>query len=232
MKTLEKLKIGVVALCMMAGMTSCFKNSDPGFAISPLSAYLVQEGTGANVRFKPAIYLAGNQPIDSATCKFEGKTYYFTPIKETRNYNMELSSWMALPVDTVRNGLCSIVAISATEEPENASIQLNFGDVKVLGEFRPENMKYDGTTNVITAEWADVENAKEYVLMYRTDDVEMWLPFEKFKVSKKDEKNMGTIEFTIQEKQEVYVAIGATNDGSVFVISGKAKLIGGQDSNW
>ena len=234
MKTFGKLKLMVIGILLMAGMSSCLKSSDPSFGIAPYLAYIVQEGHGETAEFTPAMQLYGNKPIDVSTtspvCKFENRNYYFEPVAESNNALFELTSAMNTSVDTVKAWTCSITAISKTEEPESASISFSFTPKKVLGEFNVASLTYNGADNKVTGEWMKVDNASEYILVYRKGSRRMWLPVATFVVAEKDGKITANATLNgITKDSTMEIAVAASN-GTFWSIEGRKPIIGGTDA--
>lgn len=234
MKTFGKLKLFVTGILLMASMSSCLKNSEPDFGIAPYLAYIKQDGHGGSARFMPVMQLFGNQSIEvsfnSPVCKFENKNYVFEAVAGTNNTLLELTSSLNSPVDTVKQWTCSITAISKTEEPESASVSFSFTPKKTLGEFDVESLAYSGSDNKVTGEWKKVENAEEYILVYREASNRMWLPAAKFKIVEKDGKITANAVFVgIAQGAKMQMAVAASN-GTFWSIDGYKEIVGGTDA--
>ena len=215
MKTFGKLKLLAIGVLLMAGMSSCLKSSDPGFGIAPYLAYIEQDGHGKSARFMPAMQLFGNQPIDvslaSPVCKFENNNYMFQ-------------------ADTVKSWICSITAVSKTEEPEQASTSFSFRAKKALGEFDVESLAYSGTDSKVTGEWKKVENAEEYILVYRESSNRMWLPAAEFTVVEKDGKITANATLSGATKGATMDIAVAASNGTFWSIDGKKSITVGTDA--
>ncbi len=234
MKTFGKLKLLTIGTLLMAGMSSCLKSSDTDFEIAPYLAHIEQDGYGKSVRFMPVMQLFGNQSIDvsfnSPVCKFENKNYIFEAVAGTNNTLLELTSSMNTPVDTVKTWTFSITAISKTEEPESASVSFSFKAKMTLGKFNVENLAYSGADNKITGEWKKVENAEEYILVYRESSGRMWLPAAKFTVVEKDDKIIANAIWNgLTKGTKVQIAVAASN-GTFWSIDGYKEIVGGTDA--
>lgn len=234
MKTFGKLKLLAIGVLLMAGMSSCLKSSDPGFGIAPYLAYIEQDGHGKSARFMPAMQLFGNQPIDvslaSPVCKFENNNYMFQAVAGSNNTLLELTSSMNPPVDTVKSWICSITAVSKTEEPEQASTSFSFRAKKALGEFDVESLAYSGTDSKVTGEWKKVENAEEYILVYRESSNRMWLPAAEFIVVEKDGKITANATLSGATKGATMDIAVAASNGTFWSIDGKKSITVGTDA--
>lgn len=229
MKALTNLKLCALALVLTAGMTSCLKTSDPAFGVGADVAYIEQMGTGNDAEFKPVLRIYSNYPMASATCTFEGKTYYFTDIPTTGEsyYDfMELDYYLSTSVDTVTSGRCVITAVSAEDEPHTVSTQISFSLAKPLGEFNVESLEYDATQQLVTGKWNKVENATDYVLMYRQSPSETWVPYTSYFNDKVEgDQVTATLSFSIKSDTTLDVAVAAVS-GAYLMIKNKTTFQG------
>lgn len=229
MKTLRRVKLLAVSVFIILGMSSCLKKSDPDFALGMRYAYILQKGSGSMVEYYPAIQLTSNMVMKSASCKFENKKFYFEQVDGMGGYLMELTSSMNIGVDTIENWTCTINATSATEQPEGATLQFTFAEVKTLGNFKVKELKYTASDNKITAKWNKVTNATDYYLVIKQKPSKMWTPVAKFSPSGDGDDLTGTINLTSTEKGTIYyLAIAAINK-SVWNVEGACSIVGGED---
>lgn len=171
MRALSKLKLVALSLLLAGGLSSCMDSED-SFSVYPALAYVLQNGSGEDATFSPAIQIYGNEPIAQAKATFDGNSWTFKKMEET-GYYMELaSSYMNPSLDTIPNGYFAITAANA--EGETAATQVGFNGDKRLGAMDVAEFTYKGANGNVTAKWSKVENATSYFLMYRTT-TNMWL---------------------------------------------------------
>lgn len=231
MKTLGKLKFVMLSALILLGTSSCLKQSDPEFGLGVSLAYILQNGYGENTSFQPAVYLQGNEPIKSANCKFEDKTYSFQTISSSNGYAMEINSLFSTPVDTVEKWTCTISATSANEDQATAEVRITFPDTeKPLSQFTLSEFKYTASDNKITAKWDKVDNATSYYLVSRAKSSSMWLAYGKLTTTGTDEVT-GTISIDFVKGETFEIAIAAANR-TFWLVSKSTSITGGTDTGF
>lgn len=237
MRVLSKLKLFVAAAVVAVGMSSCLKGSDPTFQIFPSVAYIQQSGSGESVNFQPAMQLQGNMPIKAGmmtpVCKFMNQNYYFETVEGYSNYLLEMTSSMNMPVagDTIDNWAFSVEATSDSEQPAQASIQLSFPEKKPLGKFNVESMEYSADKGTITGVWNKVENAADYLLVFKKSPSNMWLASDEFTVIENDGKLTATVSINLEKGTPIKIGVAASN-GTFWQILGTQSITGGTDAKW
>lgn len=229
MKTLGKMKFVMLSALILLGMSSCLKQNDPEFGLGVSLAYVLQDGYGENATFQPAIYLQGNEPIKSASCKFEDKTYSFQTISNSNGYAMEINSLFSTPADTVEKWTCTISATSANEGQSTAEVRITFPDTeKPLSLFMLSEFKYTASDNKITAKWNKVDNATSYYLVSRAKSSSMWLAYGKLTTTGTDEIT-GTVSIEFVKGETFEIAIAAVNK-TFWSVSKSINITGGTDT--
>ncbi len=175
MKKLGKIKLLAVSVLIMLGMSSCLKNSDPDFAIGANPCFILQEGTN---NFRPVMRVYAFESIQSISLKYTpagelpNQSYMFSAADQTKTQWWLSDIYGSSSSNEIPNGTFTITASNLESQPASLSIPVDID--KKLGELNFKNFAYT-VNDGITAELDKVENATDYVLMFKFKDQGDWL---------------------------------------------------------
>lgn len=169
MKTLAKLS--VVSACILVGMTSCLKNSDPDFGISGIGAYILQQNevssTDTVATFAPYIIFSANQPLAKASVTCPSYVLGVNG-KITNNYYWESNVPAYEYKQEMEDESYTITATNANGEKAIYTFQLGIDKSKAIGEFDAK-FTYDSQSG-LTVKWDPAKNANFYELVARESE--------------------------------------------------------------
>lgn len=178
MKTLGRLKLGVIAAFIVLGMSSCLKHDD-SLSIYLQYPYILQDNNGG---FVPQMRVQAAEPLASASVVVAGKTFSFSKIND---YVLELTDGMYNPLsqlDSVPAGYCTLSATGVNGKTADLTFGLN-ASVRKIG-YIDATITYNEAKSEIDVVLADsVENASAYYLMIKVptgssnNPYAMWVPY-------------------------------------------------------
>lgn len=176
MRTLGKFKLLAVSALIVLGMSSCLKNSDPDFAIGANPCFILQEGAND---FRPVMRVYAYESIQSASVKYtpspdtlEKKSYYLSAADQAKTQWWLSAGYGSSSSREIPNGTFTVTASNLENQPASLSIPVSID--KKLGELNFKKLTYTANDG-ITAEFDKVENATDYVLMFKFEEQKDWL---------------------------------------------------------
>lgn len=187
MKTLGKMKLLIVSVCVVLGMSSCLKKDD-SLSVYLQYPYLLQTN---DETFVPQMRVLGStdEALQSANLNLAGQTFKFSKIND---YILELPSdniYSSLPeLDSVPQSTFAVTITGVSGKVAELTSGF-YATTKKVGVV-DASLEFDREKGEIKVEIADsVENAANYYLMLKVptgsslNPYAMWIPFESLKLS-------------------------------------------------
>ena len=172
------LKLCVVAVVLVLGVSSCLKEDD-SLQSSVITAYILQS---ENEKFIPQMRLVSYDGLlESASLSIEGKKISFDKLADMNVWELPSSSYFGggiLEFDSIASaGLVNLVGINGQIETRQVG---NFLATKKMGDIS-SSLKYSSSKNELNVTLnALVKDAESYYLMYNTpssgSSTMMWMP--------------------------------------------------------
>lgn len=164
MKTILRLKQGVLVLVAAVAMTSCLKSEDDPFQIGA-AGYVDQVITENYSEFTPVILAQSFQVIEKCNVRGPGGEY----IIMKKMANQYTSSWITdvyTPFTELPSGVFTVTATN--QEAESASITVHLNNTVAMKTQLKGSIAYE--SKKVEAEFNEVENATDYLIVIKESE--------------------------------------------------------------
>lgn len=227
MKSLRKIQLLAVSACLVVGMSSCLKNSEPDFAAG-LSGYIIQKNDAGNTRFQPYFFAQTNNPATVTLRSSDNyESYPLADISLDQSYfvSNNKSYMYPAPTDSIPSGNFTLEATNAGGEVVRATMAFTVTSANKLGAVNVKEFTYSASSKLITAKWKKTTNAKEYYLVV----VDSRSPFRNLnQITGSDTTGTLNVSANLTNGDQYTIYVGAAN-GSIIADSEAFQITIGTD---